>query len=202
MLIFIDDSGDPGFKFDKGSSKVFVIVLIIFHDNLDAEETALKIKRLRQKLGKTENFEFKFNKCSPRFRKEFLTTVKGCNFQIQAVVIKKDKLTQKIQHNFYRHVIMLALKYSKDIKNARLKLDGQGPKKFRQELTNYLRKALNKPGDNIFKNLRFANSKNNVLIQLADMIAGAVRRCFSDKQDSQYYNMIKNREAKITIFDK
>lgn len=59
MLIFIDDSGDPGFKFDKGSSKIFVIVLIIFDDNLDAEETALKIKRLRQRFKKSERFEFK-----------------------------------------------------------------------------------------------------------------------------------------------
>lgn len=30
MLIFIDDSGDPGFKMDAGSSHFFVIALLIF----------------------------------------------------------------------------------------------------------------------------------------------------------------------------
>ncbi len=39
MLVFIDDSGDPGFKLDKGSSKFFVISLVIFNDNLEAEKT-------------------------------------------------------------------------------------------------------------------------------------------------------------------
>ena len=43
MLIFIDDSGDPGFKVQKGSSSVFVIALVIFDDNLIAEETVLAL---------------------------------------------------------------------------------------------------------------------------------------------------------------
>ncbi|MFA5033728.1 MAG: DUF3800 domain-containing protein [bacterium] len=40
MLVFLDDSGDPGFKVEKGSSPVFVIALVVFDDHLDAEETA------------------------------------------------------------------------------------------------------------------------------------------------------------------
>ena len=48
MLIFIDDSGDPGFKLDKGSSAFFVIALIIFDDELEAEKVALAIKELRR----------------------------------------------------------------------------------------------------------------------------------------------------------
>lgn len=36
MLVFIDDSGDPGFKIEKGSSSVFVIALVIFDDDLEA----------------------------------------------------------------------------------------------------------------------------------------------------------------------
>jgi hypothetical protein len=61
MLVFIDDSGDPGFKLDKGSSRYFVVACVIFDDNLDAEEAALKIKRLRRTLGWRNEQEFKFN---------------------------------------------------------------------------------------------------------------------------------------------
>ena len=61
MLVFIDDAGDPGFKIEKGSSRFFVIACVIFVDNLDAEETALKIKRLRRTLKWADNHEFKFN---------------------------------------------------------------------------------------------------------------------------------------------
>lgn len=37
MLVFLDDSGDPGFKLDRGSSAFFVIACVIFEDKLDAE---------------------------------------------------------------------------------------------------------------------------------------------------------------------
>lgn len=206
MLIFLDDSGDPGFQLDKGSSKIFVIALVIFDDDLDTEETGLKIKRLRQRLKKSDRFEFKFNKSSKKFRIEFLKTVASCKFRIQAVVIQKNKISdrtlQKSQRSFYRHAIMLALKYSNGkIKNARLKLDGRGPRQFRRQLTVYLRKQLNKAGDKIFENLKFENSRNNVLIQLADMIAGTIHRSFSDKTDAQVYRkIIKKREEKVWIF--
>jgi len=47
MLVFIDDSGDPGFKVEKGSSKIFVITMVIFKDNLEAEKTSVAIKEVR-----------------------------------------------------------------------------------------------------------------------------------------------------------
>jgi hypothetical protein len=50
---FYYDSGDPGFKLQKGSSSVFVIVLVIFDDNLIAEETALALKN----FGGSLNFQ-------------------------------------------------------------------------------------------------------------------------------------------------
>lgn len=35
-LIFVDESGDTGFKFEKGSSRFFVLVLVIFDRPEDA----------------------------------------------------------------------------------------------------------------------------------------------------------------------
>ena len=51
-LVFIDESGDAGFKIEKGSSSHFVVVLVIFNDELVAEETALTIKKLKRELKK------------------------------------------------------------------------------------------------------------------------------------------------------
>lgn len=60
MLVFIDDSGDPGLG--TQSSPVFVIALVIFDDNLVAEETALAIKKLRREFRFPDDVEFKFHK--------------------------------------------------------------------------------------------------------------------------------------------
>ena len=62
MLIFIDDSGDPGFKLDRGSTSHFVIAMVIFDDELEAEKTAVAIKELKRELGFGERVEFRFFK--------------------------------------------------------------------------------------------------------------------------------------------
>ena len=205
MLIFLDDSGDPGFKIEKGSSNVFVIALVIFDDHLEAEETALKIKRLRRELGKGDEFEFKFNKCSKTIRCHFLNTVADCKFRIRALVMRKEKIYGKelrgSKKSFYAYTVKMVLKHNNDtIRDARLKMDGHGERKFRREFLAYLRRELNHPDKKIISHLRFVDSKKNVLIQLADMVAGAVYRSFSNKSDASIYRDIKKREEDVWIF--
>ena len=95
MLVFIDESGDSGFKLQKGSTTSFVVALVVFDENLDAEETALEIKKYRKKIGKTERFEFKFNKCNKELRIGFLKAVKKCNFRIRVIVFEKENYTSR-----------------------------------------------------------------------------------------------------------
>lgn len=59
MIVFIDDSGDPGFS--VGSSNVFVIACVIFDDELEAEKVAVAIKEYRRSLHFPDSMEFKFN---------------------------------------------------------------------------------------------------------------------------------------------
>ena len=90
MLVFLDDSGDPGFKVKKGSSPCFVIALVIFDDHLEAEACAVEIKRLRRELRLSDHFEFKFSKCCDRFRKAFLARVAESAFGVRAIVMRKE----------------------------------------------------------------------------------------------------------------
>jgi len=206
MLVFLDDSGDPGFKIGKGSSNIFVIVLIIFDDHLEAEETALKIERLRRELGKDDRFEFKFNKCSGVIRCHFLSTVADCKFRIRAIVMEKEKIygkeLRKNKESFYAYTIKTVLKHNNGtIIDARLKMDGHGERKFRREFLAYLRQELNRSDKKIIAHFEFVDSKKNVLIQLADMVAGAIYRFFSNKTDANIYReIIKRREEDVWIF--
>jgi len=68
MLVFIDDSGDPGFKLDKGSTKYFIIAMVIFDDDLEAEKTAVAIKEFRRELKWPDYREFRFYKLSRDIR--------------------------------------------------------------------------------------------------------------------------------------
>src|SRR4030042_6366471 len=116
MLVFIDDSGDPGFKIDKGSTKVFVIALVVFDDDLEAEKTSLAIKELRRKLKVSDFYEFKFNKTNKKFKDLFFETVKTYKFRIRAIVAGKQNIRsshlRNNKENFYNYIIMQVLKHS------------------------------------------------------------------------------------------
>lgn len=195
-LVFIDDSGDPGFKFDKGSSRFFIIAAIIFHDDLEAEKSAVAIKEFRRTIGFPDSVEFKFNKSNKKIRIGFLETVVRFNFKVRALVIDKTLLRsdelRSSKNSFYSYAIKTLLKYNDDsIINARIKLDGSGDRTFRRSFESYLRKSLNLADKKIIGNLKFTDSKSNTLIQLADMIAGSIRRNYEDtKLDRALYKKI------------
>lgn len=200
MLVFIDDSGDPGFNVEKGASKIFVIVCVIFDDELEAEKTAVAIKELKRRLGFSENVEFKFNGSSYKTRVAFLGAVNPFSFKIRSLVVDKkfvrSNQLKNDKNSFYSYFIKTALKYNKGtITDAKVRIDGSGDRLFRKQLLTYLRKELNANNRKITKNLRLIDSKSNVLIQMADMIAGTVRRYKEGvKNDAkEYWSLIQHK---------
>ena len=65
----------------------------------------------------------------------------------------------------------------RDRTNARIKIDGSGSQVFRQEIKRYLRQQL---GSGKIQSLKFADSRRDNLVQLADMAAGAIARSYRE----------------------
>lgn len=196
MLVFIDDSGDPGFKVNLGSSPVFVIGLVIFDDMLESEKASLAIKGLRRKLKVSDLYEFKFNKMDKKFKDAFFVEIHPYKFKIRAIVVEKEAIhsprLQSYKENFYNYVIMQVLKHSGgSIKKAKLKFDKRGEKTLRDELRVYLSSQLDNKRKNIFTDLKFVDSRQNTLIQLADMVAGALYANYSGKE-KKYLGLLKH----------
>lgn len=207
MLIFIDDSGDPGFKIEKGSTEFFSISMVIFDDNLEAEKTAIAIKQLKRDLKFTEDTEFKFCKTSEKYRMVFLKIIKPFNFRVRSLVVKKSEIrSMELRNNkesFYSYFIKMAIKYNNNsIIDASIKIDGSGDRKFRKSFLNYLQRELNNGDKKIIKKCRLVDSKGDVLIQMADMVAGSINRSYNkDKSDAtKYKSVISNHIENIWNF--
>ena len=200
QLVFIDDSGDPGFKVDKGATSHFVIACVIFEDSLVAEETAVAIKKYRRNLGFSDRTEFKFTRSRNVIKKGFLKVVSKFNFKIRVIVVDKSVINseelQTSHDSFYNYFTKQVLFHSKGaLHNARIRLDGHGNKLFKRNLSTYLRKELNGKNKKIMKNMRLVDSKKDVLIQMADMIAGAIRRSYDTrKTENKNYRKIINKK--------
>jgi hypothetical protein len=196
MLIFIDDSGDPGFKFEKGSSLYFVIALLIFDDTLEAEKMAVAVKELRRALKISDHEEFKFNKSNDRIRQAFLKTISQFSFRIRCLVVNKKQIyspeLKGKKESFYAYFIKEVLKHSNNtILDAKIRIDGSGDREFKKQFLTYLRKELNAHDRNVMRNCKMVDSRTDVLIQSVDMIAGAIRR-FHERGDVAFRNSIES----------
>lgn len=201
QLVFIDDSGDPGFKLDRGSSKHFVIACIIFNDPLDAEEAALLIKKYRRGLGWRQDREFKFNKTKKSFVKELLAVVCTSTFTIRAICIDKSQVysheLKNKQDSFYNYAIKEVLAKSQNLNKASIRLDGHSGREYKKSAITYLRREVNTHSPKIGK-VKFVDSKTDNLIQLADLVAGSVLRSTQpDKTDGNDYLDILKKHNKI-----
>lgn len=200
MLIFIDDSGDAGFKLDKGSTSHFVIAMVIFDDELEAEKTAVAIKELKRSLRFSEQMEFRFFKNRRDIRLKFLDTIKDFNFRVRCLVVDKALIhSEELKNNknsFYAYFIKEALKHNgATILNAKIRIDGSGDRLFRKNFFTYLRRELNSEDKRVVNNCRMVDSGSNVLVQMADIIAGSINRSYNtEKKDhEEYIKVIKKR---------
>jgi len=207
MLVFIDDSGDPGFNLEKGASVYFVIACVVFDDELEAEKTAVAIKEMRRRLDFPDTMEFKFNKSRHDVRVKFLKCLSPFSFRVRAIVVCKTSIKspelKNSKDSFYNYFIKQVLKHNRGtLKNAKVRIDGHGDRMFRRNLTTYLRRELNQREKVVMKNLRLVDSRSNVLIQMADMIAGALRRSYDKrrKTDLIYKELIKANIEDCWIF--
>jgi hypothetical protein len=187
MLVFIDDSGDAGFKFDKGSTTFFVIACVILDDDLEALKIKVAIKELKRNLNFPDTVEFKFHKSQESVRTAFLEAINLFSYRIRTIVIDKSKIrSDELKHNknsFYSYAIKMVLQNNNDtIVNAKIRIDGSGDRIFKRNFLGYLRKQLNSKQKTVMKNCKLVDSKSDELIQLADMVAGTIRRSYDTKR--------------------
>ena len=181
MLIFIDESGDPGFKLGRGSSSHFVVAMVIFDDNEDAEFTAKVIKEALTELNIRP--EFKFNQSRNSIKDEFFDRLKKCKFRVRALVVDKEKIYSKNlredDEKFYNYFVRLLIDFKElKLNNVSIKIDGSGDREFKKELNRYLRSQIK---SNLKLKIELVDSSKNYLIQLADMVAGAIAKSYPNQ---------------------
>lgn len=204
MLVFVDESGDPGLKIAQGSSAYFIVALAVFEDDCETQLMEQRIELLRHELHVDSHFEFKFNKCRHDFRVSFFEAVAPYNFFYYGIVIDKAGLYgEGFQHkeSFYKYVTQLVFLNAREhLEDAKVYIDMSGDRDFRREITSYLKDKINSEKRHI-RQVRFLNSANSSLIQLVDMVAGAIHRSYSRKSDAEdYIKIIRHRQAHLQVW--
>jgi hypothetical protein len=209
MLVFIDESGDPGLKIEQGSSRYFTIGLVVFEDNDEALACDQRIQLLKKELGWPSNEEFHFKRNSDRVREAFLKAVMPYSFFYYGMVINKD--TKKLfgegfrsKESFYKYTCGLVFENAKEkLINATVVIDESGNLDFKRQLGKYLRNRINKQ-DRVIKQVKMQRSESNNLLQLADYVASSINRSVQNKRkkSDKYRGVISHREIFVQIWPK
>jgi hypothetical protein len=178
MLVFIDESGDPGFKVAAGSSPIFALAMVIFDDHQEASRTQSLVAKTRVRLGVKP--EFKFNKCRSDLRDRFFDAVTDCGFRVRAIVVKKDAIwSGRLRANaeaFYSFFLRTMMKFHEGtLSKAKIVIDGSGDQQFKRSLGSYVRRHATPKA---VSSVRLKGSRAEPLLQLADMCVGAIARSY------------------------
>lgn|SRR5487761_1121260 len=203
MLVFIDESGDPGFDIEHGSTPLFVVTTVIFRTEEAADACRHRIKAIRGELRLPQTAEFKFSKTSDRVREYLLSAVAAHDFFYMSAVFDKTKLAVpdlRIKKAFYQYVAGFAFESLKPhLDGAYMEIDRSGGEDFGRRLSRHIAELGEEAsGKRRVKRVKFSDSRSNDLIQLADMICGAVTRSF--KSDGRFRSLVKRREFEVRVW--
>ncbi len=182
--------------------------MVAFEDNEEAQAADDRIELLRRELSFRPNSEFKFNKLSQVIRERFLREVVSYYFFYLSIVINKAKLNGpgfKVKESFYKYTCGLVFENAKPyLTEATVVIDGSGSKEFKRQLATYLRKRVNGEKGNFrhIKKIKLQDSTSNNLLQLADMVCGAVARSYKKDVDDGglYRKIISAREISVRFW--
>ena len=190
MLVFIDESGDPGRQIHRGSSRYFIVALVTFDDDQDALDCDHRIESLKRELGRPPGFEFHFAKNSKNIREEFLKAVTPYPFFYHIFALDKDPsklhgLGFDDKETTYKFTALRTFENAKPyLDYARVVIDESGDRKFRDELATYLRRRVrDREGRGLIRGVKTQRSRNNNLLQLADYVAGISNRTVLGRRD-------------------
>lgn len=208
MLIYLDESGDLGFDFNKPkTTKKFVITLLVCRSEQSKKEfqkavrSTLKNKLNKRKTKRRKVTELKGTKTSLQIKEYFFKKLKGQDWDIYAVILNKERVYSNFQtkagkkklYNFLARFILEKLPLRTIFTNVRLVVDKSKNREeirdFNQYMENHLQALL--PLNTGFDVDHLA-SEENAGLQAVDLFCWGIFRKW-EFHDCKWYRTYKSK---------
>jgi len=200
MLVFVDESGDSGFKLDRGSSTHFVVAAVCFSDRSEADACDAAIGEYRRNAGLSDRFEFHFSQTRDDITFRLLQTVTTFDFIYAACFVDKTLIGcdpgRSPDDDLLADLSESALRLLPDLAEAIVVVDGEKPKTLQSQFEKRLKEVNRERGLRAVRKVKFRRSQGNNLVQLADAVSGAVFRSIT-KNDDTLRNVIRRHERAV-----
>lgn len=200
---YIDESGNHDLDIEKsGASNYFIILAILIpKSDVDVLETA--VEAIREKyfgVGEMKSSNVKNDR-----RVKIINDLKLLNFKFYAVAIDKARVAKDSGLAYKRSFVKFAngRLYSalfQNIMNLSVFADGHGNSDFIEGFKLYV-EDNHKPDLFSKTNIQIVDSRNQVLVQLADFLVGTTAKLYEEKVSGEFKNVFLEflRSKKIRI---
>lgn len=199
---YIDEYGDKSIHFEKKGVSTYFIVTAIIVDEENVSSIENEVVLLRKKY--TQAPEIKSNSKSFRDiekRLSFLKELSKLDFHVYSVIVDKRKIFEtsglRFRDTFFKYTNgLLDSDLYRYFPFLKIVADEHGDDKFMSGFIDYVQK--NHQQTDLFRKpeFRFSNSKDEILIQVADFITGTIARCYDPDK------VIDNPNEILDILDK
>ena len=197
---YIDEYGSFGFDFSSdGTSKYYILCAVIV-ENKDIGNLHSSVAEVKKNNG-LEKAELKSSKIGKDYnrRSRILSQLLMINFRVILFIADKQAFIQGSPLTDYKksfikflHQRLYNLLYHV---YPKLKIieDKTGTNEFQASFKNYVRN--NRPQMNLLNDydFDFVDSKDELLVQLADMIGGSIGHSLTDSSAPNYLEMLKGK---------
>lgn len=206
MNIYMDESGDLGFKGLPGSSKYIIITILLIHSRHPAKIFKFLFRKIREKYKIRKNIEIKGENSTPRVRKEVLTRLAELDIEIFVHIAEKKNILpefhgKKAKEYFYNYIVGIILN---DCISGRkiahkdelpLIIDERKQAKFpvySLELKKYLEKKCKKYKLKVYS----LSSIDSYGLWAVDHVSWCIQR-LEEHNDNTYFPIIKDKVRRI-----
>lgn len=204
-LAYIDETGSFGFDFStEGASKYYILTAIVVEiDKLKKLHTDFEEIKKTNGLAKTE---LKSSKVPEGRRERIMLQLMPLEFNIVLFIADKQKFYKDSPLTKYKPVFIknmdnriYAMLYGAYPK-LRIMMDKVGWSEFQDSFKKYVEDRRGQT--NLFNqyDFEFVDSKDEILIQMADFIGGSIMKQICGKSSKNYLEMLKGKITAIQRF--
>lgn len=204
-VAYVDECGSFGFDFEKAGTSKYYLLCAIVVENENLEKLHADFEEVKSSNGMA-NTELKSSSVNDKRRFKIMTQLLLLNFHIVLFIANKEKFIKGSPITEYKPVFIKYMDQHlynmlyKAYPRLRIIQDETGWPEFQESFKKYV--EVHRPQYNLFNQYDFdlVNSKDQVLVQLADFVGGSISKGFLDSNYTNYLEMLRGKITAIEYF--
>ena len=198
---FIDEFGNHDLDTNKGGASRFFVLVAVLVSEEGLKDLEIGAEKIRKKYFQTGEMKSSGVGNSHKRRVAILKSLENLDFKFYSLVVDKDRINKdsglQYKKSFLKHINGKVFnRLFSRFSDVHIIADEHGSDEYKSSFKSYIER-FHKPDMFYLSKFDLVQSKNNILVQLADFVVGSIAKVYEKKVPSElkeeYLSLIKKR---------